>query len=378
MQRYVDEGKVAGISTLAIHRGEPIHFECYGELDLEAGKPVKPDSIFRIYSLTKPITSAALMMLVEEGHLSLEDPISAYIPELKDMKVYLSTPDAEASLAEAEREISIWHLLTHTSGLGYGFGVYDDTVEDIYRQAEILSDIVTLQTSLPEMVRRLASLPLAHQPGSAWRYSLAYDVIGYLIQLISNQSLDVYLRERIFDPLDMPDTGFHVPQEKRERFGPMYNGPDEGEMSVVDKSDDSPFLDPDSAPSGGTGLVSTMSDYSHFLEMLNNRGSWTNVRVLAQETVEAMTTNQLTGEQFPVRTKEPWPGVGYGLGLGVQTDHAPNEGWPLGAYGWMGVSGVIAWVFPKESISILAMPQARFYFDPAHRFRELIYESIDH
>jgi CubicO group peptidase (beta-lactamase class C family) len=329
-------------------------------LDLEAGKPVQPDSIFRIYSLTKPITSVALMMLIEEGHLALEDPISAYIPELRDMKVHLSAADAEASPVEAERDITIWHLLTHTSGLGYGFGAYDDLVEEIYREAEILNEIFTLQTSLPEMVRRLAGLPLANQPGAAWRYGLAHDVIGYLIQLISGQPFDVFLKERIFEPLDMLDTGFYVPEGKL----------------VIDKNDDSPFLDPGVAPSGGTGLVSTMSDFSHFLDMLANGGRRGDVRVLAQDTVEQMTTNQLTGEQFPVRFDDPWPGMGYGLGVGVQTDHVPKEGWPAGVFGWIGISGTIAWVFPKESISVIAMPQARFYFDPADDFKKLVYETI--
>ena len=376
MHRYIDEGKIAGIGTLVIHHGEVIHSECYGMLDLEAGKPVQPDSIFRIYSLTKPITSVALMMLIEEGHLALEDPISAYIPELRDMKVYSSSADAEATTVAAERDITIWHLLTHTSGLGYGFGVYDDPLEDIYREAGILSEIVTLQTSLPEMIGKLAGLPLANQPGAAWRYGLSHDVIGYLIQLISGQPLDVFLKERIFEPLDMPDTGFYVPDEKRDRFGPLYSGPEEGEISVIDKNDDSPFLDPGVAPSGGTGLVSTMSDFSHILVMLANGGRWGNVRVLAQDTVEQMTTNQLTGEQFPVRFDDPWPGMGFGLGVGVQTDHLPKEGWPAGAFGWIGVSGTIAWVFPKESVSVIAMPQASFYFDPANDFRKLVYDAI--
>jgi CubicO group peptidase (beta-lactamase class C family) len=376
MHSYIDEGKIAGIGTLVIHHGEVIHSECYGMLDLEAGKPVQPDSIFRIYSLTKPITSVALMMLIEEGHLALEDPISAYIPELRDMKVHLSAADAEASPVEAERDITIWHLLTHTSGLGYGFGAYDDLVEEIYREAEILNEIFTLQTSLPEMVRRLAGLPLANQPGAAWRYGLAHDVIGYLIQLISGQPFDVFLKERIFEPLDMLDTGFYVPEGKLDRFGPMYSGPEEGEISVIDKNDDSPFLDPGVAPSGGTGLVSTMSDFSHFLDMLASGGRRGNVRLLAQDTVEQMTTNQLTGEQFPVRFDDPWPGMGYGLGVGVQTDHVPKEGWPAGVFGWIGISGTIAWVFPKESISVIAMPQARFYFDPADDFKRLVYETI--
>jgi CubicO group peptidase (beta-lactamase class C family) len=186
----------------------------------------------------------------------------------------------------------------------------------------------------------------------------------------------VFLKERIFEPLDMLDTGFYVPEGKLDRFGPMYSGPEEGEISVIDKNDDSPFLDPGVAPSGGTGLVSTMSDFSHFLDLLASGGRRGNVRLLAQDTVEQMTTNQLTGEQFPVRFDDPWPGMGYGLGVGVQTDHVPKEGWPAGVFGWIGISGTIAWVFPKESISVIAMPQARFYFDPADDFKRLVYETI--
>lgn len=265
---------------------------------------------------------------------------------------------------------------SHTSGLGYGFGAYDDPVEEIYREAEILSEIVTLQTSLPEMIPKLASLPLANQPGAAWRYGLAHDVIGYLIQLISGQPFDVFLKERIFEPLDMLDTGFYVPEEKRDRFGPMYSGPEKGVLSVIDKHDDSPFLDPAGAPSGGTGLVSTMSDYSHFLDMLTNGGRWGNDLVLAQDTVKQMTTNQLKGGQFPVRFDDPWPGMGYGLGVGVQTDHVPKEGWPAGVFGWIGVSGTIAWVYPKESVYVVAMPQVGFYWDAADAFQKLVYEAI--
>jgi len=376
MQSYIDERKIAGISTLVIRHGEVIHSECYGMLDIEAGKPIQPDSIFRIYSLTKPITSVALMMLVEEGHLTLDDPVATYIPELRDRKVYSSASGTEASLVEAERDITIWHLLTHTSGLGYGFGAYDDPVEDIYLEAEILSEIVTLQTSLPELIGKLAALPLATQPGVAWRYSLSHDLIGYVIQLISGMPFDVFLKERIFEPLDMPDTGFYVSDDKRDRFGPMYSSPEEGEITVKDKSDDSPFLDPDIPPSGGAGLVSTMSDYSRFLALLANGGKWDNVRLLSRDTIKQMTTNHLTGGQFPVRFDDPRTGLGYGLGVGVRTNHAPNEGWPAGAFGWMGVSGTIAWVFPKESTSVIAMPQARFYFDPADAFRELVYEAI--
>jgi CubicO group peptidase (beta-lactamase class C family) len=376
MQRYIDERKIAGISTLAVRQGEIIQSGCYGMLDIEAGKPVQADSIFRIYSLTKPITAVALLMLIEEGDLKLDYPVSGYFPELRKMKVYSSNSEGESTLEEMEREITIWHLLTHTSGLGYGFGIDDHPVEKMYQAAGIFSDIVTLKMSLKEMIFNLANLPLAAQPGAVWRYSIAYDVIGHLIQVITDKPLDVFLKERIFEPLEMTDTGFFVPKEKRDRFGPMYSGPEEGEISAVDKSDDSPFLDPNIALSGGVGLVSTMSDYSHFLTILANEGQCGDVRLLSRDIIKQMTSNQLTGGQFPVRFDDLWPGMGYGLGVGVHTDHLPNEGWPAGTFGWIGVSGVWAWVFPKESVSIIAMPQARFYWDAGAAFQELVYEAV--
>ncbi|HZD11670.1 MAG TPA: serine hydrolase domain-containing protein [Candidatus Binatia bacterium] len=376
MQGYIDEGKIAGISTVAIRQGEIIHSGCYGMLDIEAGKPLQPDSIFRIYSLTKPITAVALLMLIEEGSLELDDPISKYFPKLGQVKVYSSSAEGESTFEEIEREITIWHLLTHTSGLAYGYGVDAHPVEKMYQAAGFFSDIVTLQMSLEEITLKLADLPLAAQPETVWRYSIAYDLIGHLIQVITDKPFDVFLQERIFEPLEMIDTGFFVPEEKQQRFGAMYSRPEEGQISVVDKPGDSPFLDPDIAPSGGVGLVSTMSDYAHFLTMLINGGQWGHVRLVARDTVRQMTSNHLTGGQFPVRFGHPWPGMGYGLGVGVQTEHLPEAGWPAGTFGWIGISGVRAWVFPKESASIIAMPQARFYFEPADAFQKLAYEAI--
>lgn len=376
MQHYIDRGKIAGIGTMATRSGEVIHSGCYGMLDIEAGKPVQPDSIFRIYSLTKPITAAALLMLIEEGELKLDEPIMKYFPELRQMKVYSSSSASVSALEEAEREITLWHLLTHTSGLGYGHGIDDHPVERMYQAAGIYSDIGALQISLEEMMLVLADLPLAAQPGAEWRYSIAYDVIGHLIEVITDKPLDVFLKERIFAPLGMTDTGFFVPEEKGKRFGAMYHGPEEGEILVVDSGNDSPFLDPDRAPSGGSGLVSTMSDYSRFLTLLTNGGQSDDVRLLARDSVRQMTANQLSDGQLPVRLGDPWPGMGYGLGVGVNTDHLPDEGAPAGAFGWVGVSGTRAWVFPEESVSIIVMPQAWFFFKPAALVQKLVYEAI--
>jgi CubicO group peptidase (beta-lactamase class C family) len=345
-------------------------------LDVEAGKPIQPDSIFRIYSLTKPITAVALMMLIEEGALKLDDPIAHYFPALGQMKVYSNNAEGRSTFKEMEQEISIWHLLTHTSGLGYGFGVDEHPVEQMYQEAGFYSDIVSLQVSLEEMILKIADLPLAAQPGSYWRYSIAYDAIGHLIEVVTDKSFDVFLKERIFDPLGMMDTGFFVPEEKQDRFGPMYSSPEEGEISAVDERDNSPFLDSEIAPSGGAGLVSTMSDYSFFLDLLANGGKFDDRRLLSQDTIKQMTSNQLTGEQFPVRFDDHWPGMGHGLGVGVHRDDEPEEGWPAGTFGWLGVSGTRAWIYPKESASVIAMPQARFYFEPGEVFQKLAYKVI--
>ena len=375
MQRYIDEGKIAGVSTLAIRLGEVIHSGYYGMLDIEAGKPLQPDSIFRIYSLTKPITAFALMMLIEEGNLKLDDPISRYFPELGQMKVYSGNLEGEPTFEESEQEITIWHLLTHTSGLAYSYGVDDHPVEKMYQGAGFVNDKAMWQMSLEEMILTLADLPLATQPGVEWRYSLANDVIGHLIQVVTDKPLESFLQESVFEPLEMADTGFFVPDEKRERFGPMYSTPQEGEISVVDSGTDSPYLDPDVAPSGGAGLVSTMSDYSHFLTCLANGGEWRDVRLLSRNTIRKMTSNQLTDKHLPIFS-EPWSGLGYGLGVGVEVAHLPDQGLPAGTYGWQGGSGVSAWISPKESISTLVMSQAMFYLEPANAFQKLVYEAI--
>ena len=376
MQRFIDEGKIAGISTLAARQGNVIHSGCYGMLDKESGKPVQPDSIFRIYSLTKPVTAVGLLMLIEEGAWKLHDPISYYLPPLGQMKVYSNDAERGSTFEEMEREMTIWHLLTHTSGLGYGYGIDDHPVESMYQEAGFFSHIVTLQMSLGEMVDQLAELPLAFQPGASWRYSIGYDVIGYLIQVITDKPLGVFFNERIFEPLEMEDTGFFVPEERQDRFGPMYSNLHEGEISAVDYPDNSPFLNPDIAPAGGLGLVSTLSDYSRFLTLLINGGRWGGVQLLSRDTVKKMTSNQLTGGQFPVRFGDPWPGLGYGLGVGVQTDHLPNEGWPAGTFGWLGVSGTWAWIFPEESVSIIAMSQAWYTWSPGDAFQKLVYDEI--
>jgi CubicO group peptidase (beta-lactamase class C family) len=382
MQALVDDGKFAGLATLIARHGKVVHFGCYGHRDIAANKPIQPNTIFRIYSLTKPITSVAAMMLYEEGRFDLHDPVAHWIPEFKNMKVFQRKSRGSVELRAPEKEITVWHLLTHTSGLCYGTFYTDSPVEDLYREAQFTSpsstlQVPTLQVSLSEMIQKLAALPLAAQPGATWRYSLAHDVIGYLITIISGKPFDVFLRERVFEPLDMEDTGFFVPQEKLERFGPLYSAPEESGLSVVDEVSTSPFVDPGAIPAGGAGLVSTMPDYLRFLMMLANGGELEGVRLLKPGTVTTMTSNQLTGKTFPIHFDgNPWPGMGYGLGVGVQVADASEYGWPPGVFGWLGLSGTAAWVYPREEMLVIAMAQAFRHYEAGDILTKMAYEAI--
>jgi len=358
MQAFVDQNKIAGITTLISRYGKVAHHGCYGKLDLALNKPIQTDSLFRIYSLTKPITAVAALMLHEEGHFNLDDPVSKWIPEFKNFKVKQDNTNINSELVDLEKEITFRHLLTHTSGLGYGYNQNPtDPIGEIYRDAKMFNSIAVLQLPLQEFIQKVVELPLAAQPGTVFRYSLAYDVLGYLIGLISGKPFEVFLRERIFEPLGMHDTGFYVPQGKLERFGPLYSGPSENGLSVLDEVTASSFIRPDKVPSGGGGLVSSISDYYRFMLMLANGGELDGVRLLKPDTVTTMTTNHLAGPTF----HPTWPGMGYGLGVGVQLIDAPER--LRGAFGWVGISGTAAWIHPGEEMITIDMPQALFYFD---------------
>ena len=369
MQAFVDQGKTAGIATLIAQ------FECFGMLDLAAKKPLQRDSLYRIYSLTKPVTSIAALMLYDEGLFDLDDPVARWIPEFENFRVLPTTTKAGNQLGPLMKEITIRHLLTHTSGLGYGF--FTEPVEAYYRDAQVLSPIITLQKPLAEMVQTLAGLPLIAQPGTVWHYSLAHDVLGYLIALISGQPFDVFLCERVFEPLGMSDTSFYVPPDKLERFGPLYSAPGENGLNVLDDVRISPFVRPDAVPSGGAGLVSSMPDYLRLMLLLANGGELDGVRLLKTTTVAAMTTNQLTGPAYPVRFEnDPWAGMGYGLGVGVQVEDALPDGMPPGVFGWIGASGTLAWIFPRDDLIVLAMQQAFFNGEASSVMRGIAYRAI--
>ena len=360
-QDYIDQGKLAGLITLVARHGQVAHFESYGYMDVEAGKPMLPGTIFRIYSMSKPIASFALMMLVEEGHIALDDSVTQFIPEFKALKVFVGTTERGIEIAEVENKMTIRHLFTHTSGLTYD-GFIDTPVAQMYRDAGLFDDLRILQVSLPEMIKTLAEFPLVFQPGSGFRYSVAHDVIGYLVSILSDMPFDAFLEERIFKPLGMADTGFYVPKEKLDRFAAMYSAPEEGGIHLLDTPGSSQFTQPDRPPSGGVGLVSTVSDYLHFAQMVLNGGELNGIRLLSHDNVQLMTSNQLSDNLLPVFSS---PGLGYGLGFGVHvgTEWSKSMG-SQGAFSWLGHGGTAFLVDPQKDLIGIVMPQALHYYEP--------------
>jgi CubicO group peptidase (beta-lactamase class C family) len=265
MQRSVEQKKYAGIITTMARHGQLAFAECFGMMDIEANRSMQFDTIFRIASMTKPITSVATMMLYEEGRFLLNDPVSKFIPEFKDLKVYQHATERRMELSAPKREMTIQDLLTHTSGLSGGFNPQDDPVDALYQKVQVRDREGTLQ----DMIVKLRDLPLASHPGSEWRYSISTDVLGYLVEVLSGMPFDVFLRQRIFEPLGMTDTGFHVPAEKLNRLATRY-GPADNGLQVAESPSTSRFSRPATFFSGGGGLVSTTADYLRFGQMLLN------------------------------------------------------------------------------------------------------------
>lgn len=374
MQRYINEGKIAGILAMVVRRGQMVYSKCFGMMDIEANKPMQFDTLFRIYSMTKPITSVAVMMLYEEGHFQLTDPISRFIPGFEDAQVLVNVTESGLELANLEREITIWHLLTHTSGLSYGFDENDPVDKMIQKRIWSMLEQQP-DTTLEQMIRDLARLPLAHQPGSAWRYSLATDVLGYLVQVVSGVSFDDFLKQRILEPLGMVDTDFYVPEDKIERFAANYGPGEEGGLKVIDAPATSTFAKPTNHPSGGGGLVSTASDYVRFAQMMLNKGELDNVRLLGRKTIELMTMNHLPEEFHPFEDASR----GFGLGVSVLTDVAKSQTLgSVGTYGWGGAANTIFWVDPKEELIGLLMLQfmPNNTYPVAPDFGVLVYQPI--
>ncbi|MEZ4672932.1 MAG: serine hydrolase domain-containing protein [Caldilineaceae bacterium] len=356
--RYVDEGKLPGYLVMVARRGKVAYLHHYGLADVERQKPITEATIFRFYSMTKPITSVALLQLYEQGRFQLDDPVSRFIPAFQNLQVYAGHEGATIQTVPPNREMTIRDLFTHTSGLSYG-DYSDHPAEILYRQADLRAG------STKELVEKLSKLQLLFSPGTQWNYSFATDVLGYLVEIIAGQRLDTYFAEHILGPLGMVDTGFHVPADKAHRFAANY-GPKDGGMQLIDDPTTSPYLQPPVRLSGGGGLVSTVADYFRFAQMLLNKGQLDGVRILGRKTVELMTSNHmpnnsdLAGMGMPVFSETTYSGIGFGLGVSVMLNPARAQilGSP-GEYAWGGAASTAFWVDPVEEQIVIFLTQLR-------------------
>jgi CubicO group peptidase (beta-lactamase class C family) len=349
VNRKIKEGNVVGAVTLVARKGKLVHLESFGHADIEAGKAMSKDTIFRIYSMTKPVTSVATLMLHEEGRFQLNDPIHLYLPQFKDVKVFAEGGEP----VKAKRPITVRDLLTHRSGLTYG--VFGSTAVDrMYRDAALLNGNGTLSG----FIDKLALLPLLHQPSERWNYSVSTDVLGRLVEVASGQTLDEFFRQRIFVPLKMRETGFHVPEGSRDRFAVTYEWKTPGARTIADHPDRSRFAKPATFFSGGAGLVSTIGDYLRFAQMLLNRGELDGVRLLSPQTVSLMTQDHTADAITPTEGVQLGAGAAFGLGVRVVTDVARTQRLGTeGMYGWSGMASTNFFVDPKEQLVGIIMSQ---------------------
>lgn len=390
MQSYVDRRGFAGLTTLLARHGHVIHFEQVGWQDRESRTPLTPDTIFRIYSMTKPIICAAFMTLYEQGRFQLFDPVAKFLPAFAKVRVLERVNGANTREVDVSRPITIRDLLTHTAGLTYNF-LEDSPVSELYRQAELMNDP---NRTLGEVIGELARLPLAFQPGTRWHYSLAIDVVAHLIEVISGQPLQEFLNERILGPLGMIDTGFSVPPEKQQRIATMYGNPDitthslsqifEAVMKGVNEripvDATHPSTNTKSFARGGYGLFSTAWDYLRFAQMLLNRGELDQVRILSPKIVDFMHMNHVSPALLPYSIIPGMPATGYGFGLGSRVLlNVAESGVPgsVGEYGWGGAAKTYFWVDPQEDLIGIVMTQYMVGTDlPEKDFQVLVYQAL--
>lgn len=375
VQAGIDAGKIPGAVMLICRKEQLAYAQALGRQGPDSQRAMTLDSIFRIYSMTKPVVSIATMMLVEQGHFLISDPVSRYLPELKHVQVGVASTDAAGKtvlkLEAASQEMTIQDLLRHTSGLTYGiFG--ESLVKDCYRSKRVeAADI-----SNTELIRRLATVPLAYQPGTVWEYSRSTDVLGALIERVSGLSLDLFLQQHIFAPLKMVDTGFWVPASEQHRIAEAFaEDPETGtQVTLLDVKQRPLFL------SGGGGLVSTAADYLRFARMLLNQGKLDGVQIIARKTLEFMRSDHL-GELPLARTGAsylPGPGYGFGLGFAVRLSagaaYTPGS---VGDYNWSGLAGTYFWIDPQQemiAIWLMQAPEQRAHY--RQLYRNLVYAAL--
>jgi CubicO group peptidase (beta-lactamase class C family) len=355
----IAKGRYPGAVALVARHGKVAYFEALGQRDPQSGAPMTKDAIFRLYSMTKPFASVAVMTLVEDGKILLNDPVSKYLPKLKGLQVSVPRVDPQTgrvsyALVPAEREITIQDLLRHTSGLVYGVFTSHAGVKEAYAKEGVDWENVTPA----EQVERLARVPLAHQPGSAWEYGLSTDVLGRVVEAVSGATLGQFLQERLFAPLKMTDTAFLVPNGKAARLAqPFAKDPVSGDavklldVTVAQKND-----------AGGAGSAGTVADYARFSQMLLNGGQLERVRILGRATVAQMTSDHLGAHLGDIRVASPILARGYGFGLGFAVRKETGLNWVTGSageYRWGGAAGTAFWVDPKEQMIVVWMTQAQ-------------------
>lgn len=371
MNDYINKQKLAGTVTLVARNGEIAHLAAHGNKDREASAAMTTDTIFRIYSMTKPITAVAAMTLWEQGKFHMNDPIEKYLPELSNLKVYVSGSGDEMVLEDAKFPIRIIDLFMHTAGFSYGFT--GSEVDKLYRASAIGLGQATPDTVLTE----LAKLPLNHQPGTQWNYGVNTDVIGFLIEKLTGMKLGEYMQQVIFDPLDMTDTGFHVQPENLDRFAQIYGPNDKGQTVVVEQEPLGDYLSDPAIHNGGGGLTSTINDYYKFAQMMLNGGEYNGARILGRKTVEYLSTNHLPENLVPYAADAT--GEGYGLAMSVTVDENQVKFMSsTGDYGWGGAASTYFRVDPKENLIMISMTQfLPIGFHAYHDdFRNLVYQSL--
>jgi CubicO group peptidase (beta-lactamase class C family) len=381
--RYIDTGRLPCALTLVQRRGELVQSSVLGHMDVERGRPLREDAIFRIYSMTKPLTSVALMMLVEEGAIALDERVDRYIPQWRDLGVYRGGSLDAFQAQPPAAAMRVIDLLRHTSGLTYGFQ-QRTPVDAVYRKHGFGD--VHGATTLDGMVEGLAAVPLEFAPGEHWNYSVATDVVGYLVGKIAQQPFEQFLRERLLDPLDMHDTDFSVPASKADRLAACYVATPDKKLRLQDDPGRSRYLSAPRFISGGGGLVSTAADYLRFATKLLNGGVLDGVRILSPKTVQLMTVNHLPGgkdlHQLSVSmfSEAAYSGVGFGLGFAVTVDSArtlmPGS---TGDFAWGGMASTYFWIDPREELIVIfltqLMPSSTY---PLRReLRTLVYSAFE-
>ncbi len=366
MKHQLEDHKIAGGIVIISHDSKIGFFRSYGRRNIKADQPMTKDTVFRIYSMSKAITTAAALKLYEQGKIGLDDPVSKYIPSFAGLSVA-----APEGLRAPERPVTVKDLMLHTSGFSYGSG--PEATREAYERLKPME-----ATDLAEMAERLSQVPLAFDPGTDWLYGVSIDVLGRVVEVAGGESLDVYLRKNIFEPLNMPDTAFSVPAAKLDRFAANYRRTDNG-LEVIDAPATSNYAKTVTLFSGGGGLVSTASDYMRFLSMIERGGERDGKRILKPETVKLMRTNLLPDAAFPIYFgAEKRFGTGFGLGFCVRTEITNwDPSGHRGEYGWGGAASTHYWLSPDDDLIVVTLEQIMPYqWDTEFGVKKLIYDAI--